>query len=411
MAFGKTKDGLDQIAPFNQNPQDAAANFRQMGTTLSKNPGKRGGSKGNIPYFVDMFQPSTMEIDTIRLVPGKYGQEEIIGEGDDVSTRLVLAPFIKFVDHFDGHANKGAICSAGVLANYKGKRKPCHGCDIFWATVSRNSEGRLESSRISRQNKYVFAVLDYGRYHKMPVLDRESGKQRANATGDLYWNWDKCKGQGCDACRAGIEYKQGDMRHWPMNYTQFQVLRDAQLHIGKSCTACGQLDCIQSLGWQCPSCHDAVIDMGTTALKTDEILKLTDNPYRCMSCGQEVLLKEEYECSNCAPVGRSPVRASLFDVDLRVKLVENANAKGKSLQVLGWSPPRPVDPNFVQLVEPIDLVARYAPGSMEYQKERLGPVPVRPAPDGTPQTSTRQPVTSTSPQGGVPYVRPFGDKQ
>jgi hypothetical protein len=395
MAFGKDTRTLS-----------AVGSFRQVSNTMTKHAKFKKKDRGGIPYFVDMYTPSSDDIDTIRLVPGAYLQDQIQGdeEAGDIEVVQVIAPFIKFVDHFDGTRQKGAICSAGPFANDKKRRLPCHGCDIFWDTCVRSPTGRLESTRMGRQNKYAFSVYDYGTYHKMPQIDRETGTPRMNpTTKQPYFNWVKCLGQGCDACKARLESKPGNMSHWPISYTQLQVLRNAETNIGKSCTTCGTDGSIVSLGWECPECGDCAIDMATSELKKDELLQLTDNAHICASCHAKVYLREVYECRTCAPRGQTGARATLFDVDLRVQVIKGAN-NSNVLQVMGWSTPHPIPDALTEVTKPIDLVARYAPASLEVQAEKFGVT-----------VAKREPVTSTSaPAEGAPaartYANPYGTK-
>jgi hypothetical protein len=381
MSYGKSQNALNNVGSFRQISGKATQQLTQ------KKP------KGGVPYFVDMYQPSTSDIDLVRLVPGEYIQDQLQGEGNDVTAVPQVMPFIKFVEHYDGAKKTGLICSAGPFANFKDKREPCHGCDIFWETAVRTPEGRLQSPRMSRQNKYAFSVFDYGVYHKMEQYDRDGRVKINQVTKEPYFNWVKCQGQGCDACRARKEAKTGDMRHWPMSYTQLQVLRSAETDIGKSCAACGTTDSIISHGWMCASCGECAIDMESTQLKKDEILRTTDNEYHCPCCNYRGFLVEVFECRVCSQRGQTGVRASLFDVDLRVKLIETPGQKGKVLQIMGWSSPHPVDTQYTSLVKPVDLVARYAPDSMERQAAKLG-ITNLPGPRREPQTS---------PNPSVPY--------
>lgn len=397
MAYNKNPAVLSTVTAFN-------ASFRQMSGEAARNGGGKR-AKGNIPYFVDMFQPSLGEIDTIRLVPGNYLQDQLVGEGDATQALAVERPFIKFTEHFHGGMQRGCICSAGAFAGFRDKRQACHGCDIYWETAVRNTEGKFQSPVISRQNKYAFSVFDYGVYHKMEQVDRQTGKVRTNSvTKEPYYNWVKCLGQGCDACRAGKDSKVGDMRHWPMNYSQFQVLRDTEIYIGKSCATCGQEECIASLGWMCQHCGECAIDMSSTELKNDELLQITDNRYLCASCGESGFLTEVYECKSCAPRGQTGVRASLFDVDMRVKLIVAGGNNNKSLQVMGWSAPHAVDPRFAEVMKPVDLVARYAADSLESQARKFGITTAGPATQRAPATSVSQPAVQK------PYAMPYGPK-
>lgn len=385
--------------------RSAVGSFRQMSNQFTKNTyGKKKGG-GGVPYFVDMFQPPINELCLVRLVPGEYLQDEVSiapsptpGGEDVVGVDQVVMTFIKFVDHFDGTRQKGAICSAGALAGFRELRQPCHGCDIYWATAARQSNGRFESTRMSRQNKYAFSCFDYSPYHKLEQYDQDTGKVRANAAGVPYFNWVRCQGQVCDACRAGKETKQGHMSHWPINYTQLQVLRAAETNIGHSCVVCSVENSIISMGWMCGGCGECVVDMATTQLKKDELLKLTDEKYGCNKCGNLAFLTEVYECRACAPRGHTGVRASLFDVDLKVSVVAGGGNGGKVLQVAGWSAPHPIDPQFLEAAKPLDLVARYAPLSLEAQAGRFGIVPGM---NQQPQTHEQQaPQAQRQPQTG-----------
>jgi hypothetical protein len=135
--------------------------------------------------------------------------------------------------------------------------------------------------------------------------------------------------------------------------------------------------------------------MATTELKLNEMLKVTDNAYTCVDCKSEVFLQEEYRCLECYKHGQPGLRAGLFDVDLRVQATPIEGKKGKDLQIRGWSPPRPVDPNYTELAKPVDLVARYAPDSMESQIGKFG------------AATQRAPVTSGAPPQQQ-FAQPYG---
>jgi len=390
MAFGKDSKVIA-----------AVGSFRQVSSQFTKNQvGKKKGGSG-VPYFVDQFELPT-ELTAVRLIPGQYLQDQVIGDEEtdpeNLQVQQILMPFIKFVDHYDGHNKRGAICSAGPLGNVKTRREPCRGCDIFWATVHRNQNGRLESSRMSRQNKYAFTIFDYSPYHKVPQYDRDNGQIRKNAQGEAYFNWIRCFGQGCDMCRNQNEWKQGHCTHFNTSYTGLQTIRGAEADIGKSCVVCGHENCIISRGWMCGGCGAEVIDMSNTTLKTDEILKITDDPYGCGQCGQKVLLKEVYACGPCTQQGRQGIRAGLFDVDLKIKGVPSTTGKGKTLNIMGWSAPYKLSPEMLALAQPIDLVARYAPMPFEAQVQLFGEVPNQGG--RQPQNNGQQHMPPGAPQNG-----------
>jgi hypothetical protein len=284
-----------------------------------------------------------------------------------------MSGFVKFVEHYDGFTEKSCICSAGPWENFKDKRNQCFGCDIYWETASRNSEGRWQSSRMSKQAKYAFNTFDYGVYHKLEQIDRDTGKPKLNPKNQQpYFNWVKCIGQGCDACKAGKESKTGNMMHWPINFTQLQVLRSVENDIGASCFGCGTYNSIISRGWMCQKCGECIIDMSTTELKKEELLEITDNPVHCPHCNTEDVLQELLDCAVCKVKGTKGSRASLYDVDLRVKLVSNGTQK--VLQVCGWSQPYAVTSDQIK---PLDLLSKYAPSTLEYQASQFGLSPAQ----------------------------------
>jgi hypothetical protein len=143
--------------------------------------------------------------------------------------------------------------------------------------------------------------------------------------------------------------------------------------------------------------------MSSTQLKRDELIKLTDEEYACGTCGNKSFLGEVYECKTCAPRGQTGVRATLFDVDLKVMLSPGGNNNSKVLQVSGWSAPHPIAPEFVEAAKPLDLVARYAPMALEQQASLFGvvpDVPMQPQQPAPGQQFQRQPQT-----GGQQFQR------
>lgn len=394
----------------------SVGSFRQISGKFGRNKYEKRDRAG-IPYFINAYRPLIGELDTVRLIPGDYPSQEVVLNPDDSIVKdaggkpilqTVNLPYVYFVDHYDGKTKKGAICSGGSLVNYKEFRDPCHGCDIFWETAQRNSNGRIESTRMGKQNKYALSTLDYGMYHKLEQYDQQTGLVKINPqTKEPYFNWTKCQGQGCDACRAQKEIKQGDTRHWPMSYTEFQILRDAEAKIGRSCVVCQQKDVIQSRAWTCRQCGDAVIDLSNTSLKKEEIQKACDNEVICPHCSFKGFLSEVYECPACAPRGAQGIRATLFDVDMQIQLVEIGDKK--ILQIIGWSPPYPLGLNpLVQatpkLGEPVPLLDIFKATPLNIQAERFGVVaqPGAGRPPAQPYGAPAPHGYAPPPQGYVP---------
>lgn len=381
MAFGKDDEGrqLVQAGAFR------SRTFNQQARALARNrfPGGGGGGKGGSMYWIDQFQPPIGYSCTIRLLAGAFKQEELIEQGDQVEVVVVDSPLVKFVEHFDGANSKSAICSAGAFANYRDKRKPCHGCEIYWATATRNaSTGKFDSSRMSRQNKYAIPIFDYRPYHSVPVIDRETGKVKANNAGKPFTDWKVCSGRACEYCRANLELKVGHSTHWALNYTQLQTVRAAERNIGKSCSVCGNIDCVESLGWMCSSCGEGVIDMQTTTLKPQELIDQTEEEQVCPYCKYKGYLEELYSCAHCVSRGQgSGLRATLFDVDLNVTMMQMPNEK-KQLIIEKFSAPHPIAPEFVEAAKPLDLLKKYRPDSIESQAKKFGVPAVAPSTEG-----------------------------
>ena len=366
MAYGKDAAGQAAV----QGSAFRSRTFNQATRALSRNRFPRGdsGGKGGLPYWVDQFQPPISIDCVIRLMDGKFKQEELVEVGNDVQVQEVQSPMVKFVDHFDGAHQRSCICSAGALANYKDKRKECYGCDIYWDTAARNNAGRFESSRMSRQNKYAFAIFDYRPYHHVDQIDRETGKVKTNTKGEPYKNWEPCQGRVCPYCKAGVEMKVGHSTHWPINYTQLQLLRGVERDVGRSCAVCGGIDVVDSLGWMCGSCGECVIEMATTELQPKELIEQTENEIKCPLCGYNGFLDEVYECRSCAARGMPGLRATLFDVDLTVSTMLLEGNK-KQMIIKKYSSPHVIAPEFLEAAKPLDLIRRYRPDSLERQAE------------------------------------------
>lgn len=403
MAFGKNAQARAKVG-----------SFRQQSAAYTKKGNFGGSQKRGLPYFIDMYKPSTDYVDTLRFLPGPFVDEDAETTPDgQVRIVPVQTNFKKFVEHFDGHMSKGAICSSKSWQSIEEQRNSCHGCDIFWETAERNSTGRLESSRMSRQNKYAFAVYDYGSYHKVPQTDRQTGQVKLNPrTKEPYFNWVKCQGQGCDMCRAGLEVKYGTSTHWPVNFTELQIIRAAEADIGDSCKTCQTAKSITSIAWLCQNCQECCIDMQSSNFKKDELLKMTDEPFQCPHCGQKDLLTEVYECSVCSSRGQQGARASLFDVDIQARYVQAGDKK--VLTITGFSIPYPITAAEVQrwpgIDKPQDVVKRYQPDSLEYQADRFGVAPKAPGPQAPgPQAAPaggRYPVTQPGPAHPGPGPMP-----
>ena len=389
MAYGKNENDLALVSA-----------FRRAEAELAK-PTPRLNTKSRIPAFTQEYQLSTTNRDTVRLIAGDYPHDTVSlqpdAAGNPVPTiRTIKMPFIQFTKHYDGLLKRGAICSAGPFRDRE-LRKPCHGCDIYFATAARNQEGRFESSRMSKQPMYAFSLWDYGVYHNAPQLDSH-GAVKMSPQNKPYMQWTKCIVQGCPGCRAGnLETKQGIMRAWTLNSTQYKVLTQTDKQVGASCAACLGVNCIRSVSWITSCCRNVVIDMQTTQLTMEEINKQTTSEHTCQQCRTQGLLIEQYACGYCAQRGQQGVRASLFDVDLQVMAVAGTN-NAKILQVTGFGQPNVIPEEWKPTLKPLDLPAIYAPDSLDFQAKMFHVQPTTAAP---------QPQQPLQPQG-MPQQAPPG---
>ena len=388
MAYGKDPSKLGQVGSFRQQSHtyNQARNEKKF----------RGGGGSGPPSWVNEYRPPTDDVDTIRILQGDYTVEDVNAKGEVYPIEHLS--FWPFVEHFDARSKKRSVCSAGPHANDRNKREPCHGCDLFWGSMKINpSSGKKEKGFMGKRDMVAYTVLDYGKYHKVEQVDRATGQVRTNDQGQPYYNWVKCakssEGKGiCDACDANKEAKVGHRAHWPMGSDHYNTLLNYDETVGKGCVTCGKKDVIRNEAWLCsnPECGEAVID-DRSRLSKKEIDEIVYKPCVCKQCGSEGFLSELISCVNCTPNGNMPKRATIFDVDLRVKRVEPADGSNRTtLQIVGYSDPAPISKQFAEIAKPEDLSKIYAPTPLERQAALFQVAP------------SREPVTASS------ASRPYG---
>lgn len=372
-AFGKQTSLLRNIP-----------SFRQLSGQYGGIGGKRQ-SKGGRPYWVGQYIPPTVDVDTILLVEGKYESMEVDASTDPPTTVPVVLPFVKFIEHFDGKTDRSAICSAGPFVRYKDLRNPCNGCDIYWATLEPTTDDkgneRKKSMRMSRQTKFGFGIIDFSNYHKQFQFDTQTGAPRINPrTKQQYFDWRKCEGIGCDGCKAKLETKFGHNPHWPMSWGFFETIRSQDREVGKSCRACKGIDTIQSIAWVCKNCGDAAIDMSTTQLKMEDIIKISESHHSC-KCGSKDFLDEIIECRGCS----NAERMTVFDVEFKVRRVATGQNNQSVLNISGYHPRRNLEGALAELAKPQDLIKVFAPTPYAQQVKVFGPPPVADGTEAPPQ--------------------------
>jgi hypothetical protein len=392
------------MTPYGKDPAQLTKidSFRQRTGQFSMQRA-RPAARGGVPYFIDQYIPPLIDSDTIALLDGGYEHTVVDNSGDEPKVVPVLFEFVQFREHFDGTTRKSAICSAGPFVNYRDLRNACNGCDIYWATLEPDAEGKKRSTRMSRQDKYAFSMIDFSDYHKTPQFDA-SGKPKVNQkTNQQYFNWQKCEGRGCQGCKHKYETKFGHNPHWPMPHSYLKFLREKDRQIAASCRSCGGLNTIQSIAYLCQGCGIDAINMKTTNLTSEDIRNVTEKYYTCTStdggarCGHTGFLKELVECSACSH-GEG---MSIFDVEFKVLRIPTEGNKS-ILDVSNWVRRRPLTGDLAELEKPKDLLKLFGPTPNKVQLERFGPPPVDEN-KGRQQPQQQQ-------QGAVDESRPYGDQ-
>lgn len=369
MAFGKEREHLQGVTPFG-----AGTSIAQRTQFLMRNQGEQRQRKGGGGMrFSDIFKPtlSPTSFDLVRIIPGNY-----TFQGCDGKKNVYTYPGMEywpFIEHYDGRNKKSTICSGGVFHNFRDAREPCMGCDLFFSTMDKQKDANgRRKSRVSKQDKYVFNVLHYNPYHKIPQMD-DSGRVACNDQGQPYYNWVPCEGRGCKICPQGVETMPARMLKWEMSYSHFKAITTAySLAIGQDCANCGTQKSIQPLAWVCSAegCGEAVIDMADTTYSDEDIAKVISEPVTCPHCKNNGFLNEVFACGAC----QNPRRATIFDVSMNVKRTESGQGDSKQTQLIvsSWSQACNIEPQYQEMAKPFDLPKIYGPSTIDFQKKMFG---------------------------------------
>jgi hypothetical protein len=367
MSFGKNDNNLGKVASYGGTARQKAGNSGRKRT--------RSASGGNKFYWAGTYKPTTVHADSIRLLRGDY----VIKRADEGETYDERVPWYEFREHFHGGIRKSCICSGGPHFMDKKLREACHGCDIFW--TEKDGNGRRV---MSMSSKYGFALVDMGQFHKVPQTDKQ-GQYRVNSeTSQPYMEWVKCTGLGCAGCQVSQENKIGHVLPWIMSKAHFETLNGYAESIGNSCTTCSGRGVVSSAMWQCsnPSCGDLIVDVSTTTATQEQIDELVNAPFTCTTCQHRDYPEEVIACVNCTPTGQVPNRASIFDVDMQIKLTKTGDGDATALLVLATSDPKALDKQFEdQLQYAPDMSKRCAPTLLDDQAQtwNIQAAPINPA--------------------------------
>lgn len=372
MAFGKDPNNQARLH----------GNFSQQAAFSSRKRSTGGGGKQS--YWSDNYKPST-NIDMIRMVPGSYKNFDIddaTGEAYETNN-----PWLHVVEHFHGGLKRGALCSAGPYRRFKNKREACYGCEMFWEDYAEREAIRQKTGqrpnkprRVSMSDKRVFTVLDYGTFYKAEQIG-SNGQVVLKRDGTPFYDWKKML-YANDPGAVGRELMHGRVMPWPMNDGQFKTLRaynDSVIRL--SCTTCKtyghivmqpgglmQTIGVQSVSHNCRHCGNIVVDCRNSTMPPQQIDEIVGSPVQCPRCGTKDFLDEAIFCEKCAAQGTQPVRATIWDVDLQVRLQQDPQDSTKNqLIIVGHSEPRPVADGYANKAQPLDLASIFRPTSLEEQ--------------------------------------------
>lgn len=423
-----------------------AGSFRQMGTAAKQKPktkGSGGGGGGGFLRWRDVYKPSMLGADVIRLLRGDYvnyyvpmdEEGNVLHFEADGSPQVFQSTeqFIRFTEHRSSRTKKTCICSGGPRRQFKDYADPCLGCFDYHAGWKKlrdeykgdDGKGKVPAGKrpsMGRSDQWAMSALHYANYHNQPQRDDKGNIKKNPNTGDPYMEWKPCQATynyPCQSCKDGCETRLGHVGHWPMGLGHWNVMLSLDARVGDSCANCGgepieqmpgqRIACVQSGGhWLCPNCDESVIDLASTSLKPEEIVKMTTSIITCPNCNQSGFLVEYLECRNrCG----QPRRATLFDVDIWVMRVKQGEGDSETtvLQPTGFSAPRPIDPNFQSIAKPLDLPKIYEPTSLDSQARDFQlPLPAEWV-AGTAQPAAQAPVTAS--EAARPYATPAPQMQ
>lgn len=308
--------------------------------------------------FSNRYWPSEAP-ELIRLIPGEYNVQLPVelenGKYGVVTNKLV---YYNCGQHFDAYTHKSSICSGGPLFANKTHAQPCIPCRAYF-TSPKKADGRRECRFGFRSDLYVFTVLDYLPYVKVEQVDATGLVRLNDKTGEPYTEWIRKGTRDADI----LDEKLGHIMHWPVYYKDFHKLMEYDAAINSSCRSCGARDSISRLALICKQCGNAIIECAQTSVQAQAQDKMLETSVVCPHCKHSAPPEEYLDCSNC----ENPIRATIFDVDITVS---KSNVKNSEITISKYSAPHAIDPSYK--AQPLDLVALYAPDSIEAQEQRFG---------------------------------------
>jgi len=237
-------------------------------------------------------------------------------------------------------------------------------------------------------DKFAWGLFDYGIWYQKPRFDNEGNAVVSQKTGKQYYDWEMANPN--DPSYAQYVHKQGHLLPWPMGKTHKEYLLDYHKKtIQNDCAGCGSQGTIRSVSRHCgnPNCEALIYEASNTTITPEVREKIDLEPFTCSVCGETHYTTELIECAGCASKGTTPVRATIFDVDLEVSASKTPDGSQTNLIVLNRSAPRPIqiaDPELLARVQkPMDLLSKFAATPVEEQ-DKMWPFRDAPPPMQTP---------------------------
>jgi hypothetical protein len=281
---------------------------------------------------------------TIRLLPGNYTSFEEFPQA-----------YYSYVEHFVAGVDKSLICSKRYkyvndeLTTVEGK---CLACDLRDEERAKNIGWRI---------MHVFNAIHLVWYHKVPLIDRTTGKvrvyTRGSRKGEPMTDLVQCEGRRCKMCADHVEKVFGRKVHWSMGNSHLEQLGGFIKELRRNCT-CGGL--LTDISYDCPNCGVMWYDIQEAdPLEADAV---GARKFTCKSCGTTDFPLKRVECSKC----QDPEPISVFDCNLEIKRTGDNTASAIQIpryevaklptELLELSKPWPFEKIFAG--DPFDMQAK-----------------------------------------------------
>lgn len=280
---------------------------------------QRGGGGG----FSDRFDPPQIdegdEPISIVLFPGNYEMDVRVGKKGK-QDKLEREYFLTF-EHYFATKQRGGTCRAGLKLERAGDNfELVAGDDDCPACYLMDKEG-VEA--INRRLLHVFNAIILGYFH---LVDSD----KEDKEGKPYKIYEPCEGKRCKHCSNGVEKTYGRRVYWQLGKRGVNTLMShADTVLSKHCKCGGSLE---PVGFECPECHEILIDIAEEGLSKKEIQAYRVKEHKCPNCKNTDLAVEVSECDSC----KDAQPLTIWDVQLEVG--KQGKKTETQIMITGWSP-------------------------------------------------------------------------